>query len=112
MTSKPEQDAELPKHDSGTGVRLVVSNAVVAAIVSAIVTIATGRTDAPKVDETAIVERVSSAVMRQAELRFVDRELVTEKLRAIADKVDAIDRRTADLPRMAAELSLMRSSGK
>ena len=99
-------DQAIPAPQSGHGVRIVLGNAAVATVVSALVAVLAGRAE-PKVDEAAIVQRAVVEAVRVSEARFVDRELVKEQLRSIAEKVESIDRRTADLPRMAAELSLV-----
>lgn len=121
MADQDDAADKAGRSEPGHGVRIVLGNAAVSAIVAAITTVLAGQTASPKIDEAGIVqrateaavERATASAMRQAEARFIDRELVREQLRSIADKVDAIDRRTADLPRMAAELSLVqRTLGK
>lgn len=105
--AQPPENGE--KHQGGPGARLWLSNAALAGLVAAAVSIfgAPKPPPAPVVDEQAMIDRVSLRVLE----KLADGgPVVREQLKFIAEKIEAIDRRTADLPRIAAEVTLMQRS--
>lgn len=107
--------------DDKGGIRIAVSASVVSAIIAAVTTMITQRTTST--DTQTIVDRVRNEVMKEASREFVVKGVddtrwsfytqgVDERLRSIAEKLDSIDRRTSDLPRIAAKLEIMERQGK
>lgn len=118
-----EKQAPAPRaQEEKGGVKIVVSASVVSAVIAALTTVMTGR--ATSADADRIADRVRSEVMKEASAAFVVKGVddtrwtyytqgVDERLRAIAAQLESIDRRTADLPKIAAKLEMMeRSAGK
>lgn len=98
------------------GVKLVISASVASALISLLTTLITAKASSPDADR--IADRVRADVMKEAAQQFVVKGIddtrwtyytkgVDERLQGIAEKLDSIDRRTADLPRMAAKLELI-----
>lgn len=121
VAADKEQAPSKATEDKG-GVKIVVSASVVSAVIAALTTVMTGR--ATGADADRIVERVRADVLKEAATQFVVKGVddtrwtyytqgVDERLRSIAAQLESIDRRTADLPKIAAKLEMMeRSAGK
>lgn len=120
--SADKEQAPSSRADEKGGVKIVVSASVVSAVIAALTTVMTGR--ATGADADRIVERVRADVLKEAAGQFVVKGVddtrwtyytqgVDERLRSIAAQLESIDRRTADLPKIAAKLEMMeRSAGK
>lgn len=112
---------EQPQRDAG-GIKLSASATVVSAIVGAISAFATAQATTP--DAANLADKVRAEIVREADARYVIRGVddtrwayytqgVDDRLKTIVEKLEAIDRRTSDLPRMAAKLEMLeRASGK
>lgn len=107
---REERDEEKP------GARVFLSASAVAAIVSALTTVASTQLTTERPGATA--DRVRVEVLAEVADKFVAKGVddtrwtyytqgVDERLRSIVEKLDAIERRTADLPKMAAKLELL-----
>lgn len=121
LDTMDDQKNEAPQRDAG-GIKLSASATVVSAIVGAITAFATSQATTP--DASNLADKVRAEIVREADARYVIRGVddtrwqyysqgVDDRLKTIVEKLEAIDRRTADLPRMAAKLEMLeRASGK